>query len=106
MNRLMKISLVVLAAAVLLSACAFNRNALIGSWKEDASGIILQFTVDGKMIQTSSEAPGSSVENGYQFINDDTILLIGSQNVLTYKVEGDKLILSMQDQSLTLSRAK
>ncbi len=106
MNRFMKISLVVLTAAVLLAACAFNRNALIGSWKEEGSGIILQFTVDGKMIQTSPDAPGSSVENGYQFINDETILLIGSQNALTYKVEGDNLTLSMQGQSLTLSRVK
>ncbi len=106
MKRLTNISLVVLAAAILLASCAFNRNALIGSWKEESSGVILQFSEDGRLIQTSPDAPGSSAENGYRFLNDDTINIIGTQTVLTFKVEGDTLTLTSEGQSLALTRVK
>ncbi len=106
MTRFSKISLVVLAAAMLLASCAFNRNSLIGKWKENTSGTILEFSPDGKAIQTSPDAPGSSYEIGYRFLNDETIHLIGTQNVYTFKVEGDTLTLSAQGQALTLKRVK
>ncbi len=106
MKRLTKISLLVLAAAMLLASCAFNRNSLIGSWKEESSGAILEFSMDGKIIQSSPDAPGSSIANEYQFLNDETITIIGTQNELTFKVEGDKLTLSAQGQSLILTRVK
>jgi len=106
MKRFTKITLVVLVAAVLLASCAFNRNSLIGSWKEDSSGAILQFSMDGKVIQSSPDAPGSYYANGFQFLNDETITILGTQNVFTFKVEGDTLTLYAQGQSLTLTRVK
>ncbi len=106
MKRLTKISLLVLTAALFLASCAFNRNSLIGSWKDESTGTILEFSVDGKIIQSSPDAPGSSQANDYQFLNDETITIIGTQNVLTFKVEGDKLTLSAQGQSIILTRVK
>ena len=102
----MKISLVILAAALFLSSCAFNRNSLIGSWKEEASGLVLQFNVDGKAVQSSPETPGSAVEIGYQFLNDNTIFIIGTQNIYTFSVQGDTLTLSAEGQAINLTRVK
>jgi len=106
MKQFSKISLVILAAALFLSSCAFNRNSLIGSWKEEASGLVLQFNVDGKAIQSSPETPGSAVEIGYQFLNDNTIHIIGTQNIYTFSVQGDTLTLSVEGQAINLTRVK
>ena len=106
MKQFTKISLVILAAALFLSSCAFNRNSLIGSWKEEASGLVLQFNVDGKAIQSSPETPGSAVEIGYQFLNDNTIHIIGTQNIYTFSVQGDTLTLSVEGQAINLTRVK
>ena len=106
MKQFTKISLVILAAALFLSSCAFNRNSLIGSWKEEASGSVLQFNVDGKVVQSSPETPGSAVEIGYQFLNDNTIHIIGTQNIYTFSVQGDTLTLSAEGQAINLTRVK
>jgi len=106
MKQFTKISLVILAAALFLSSCAFNRNVLIGSWKEEASGVVLQFNVDGKAVQSSPESPGSAIEIGYQFLNDNTIHIIGTQNIYTFSVEGDTLTLTAEGQTVTLTRVR
>ena len=106
MKNYTRIGLLILAAAVLLSSCAFNRDTLIGSWKEEASGLILQFNVDGKVIQSAPDQPGSAIEIGYQFLNDNTISIIGTQNIYVFSVEGDTLTLSDQGQVVVLTRVK
>ncbi len=106
MKKLTMTGLVIIALAVLLSSCAFNRNTLIGSWKEEASGLVLQFGIDGKAVQSSPSAPESTIEIGYQFLNDNTIHIIGTQNVYTFSVEGDTLTLSAQGQAVTLTRVR
>ncbi len=106
MKRWMRISLAILTVAMLLAGCAFNRNVLLGSWKEATSGVILQFNADGKVIQSSPDAPGMTVEIGYQFLNDTTILITGAQSVYTYTVEGDSLTLSAEGQDLALTRVR
>ncbi len=104
MKRSTKISLVVLAAAILIAGCAFNRNALIGSWNETTSQQSWQFTVDGKMILTAPS--GVSAEIGYQFYNDETIAIPLLQDIFTYKIEGNTLTLTGQNQTITLTRAR
>ena len=106
MKQFMKISLVVLVAAMLLSSCVFERNALIGSWKEETQGLVLQFKEDGKVVQSSPDQPGSAIEIGYQFLNDNTINILGTQNIYTFSVQGDTLTLSSQGQAITLTRVK
>ncbi len=104
MNRFMKIGLVIVAAAVLLAGCAFNRNALVGSWNEPTSQQTWQFTVDGRMILSAEN--GLNAEIGYQFWNDETIVIPLMQDYFTYKIEGDTLTLSGQSQSFQLTRVK
>ncbi len=104
MNRFMKISLVILAAAVLLAGCAFNRNALLGSWNETTSQQVWQFTMDGKMILKAES--GLTAEITYQFWNDETIVIPLMQDYFTYKIAGDTLTLSGQSQTFQLTRVK
>ncbi len=106
MKQFTKISLLILVAAMFLSSCAFDRNALIGSWKEETSGLVLQFNVDGKAVQSSPDTPGSAMEIGYQFLNDNTIHIIGTQNIYTFSVAGDILTLTAEGQAITLTRVK
>ncbi len=104
MERLTKISLAVLAVAIILAGCAFNRNALIGSWNESSSQQTWQFTVDGKVIL--STATGVSAEIAYQFYNDEMIAIPLLQDYFTYKVDGNNLTLTGQSQSITLTRVR
>ena len=104
MKRFANISLVVIAVAVVLAGCAFNRNALIGSWNEASSQQTWQFTVDGKMILTAES--GVSAEVGYQFVNDESIVIPLLQDVFSYKIEGDTLTLTGQSQAITLTRVR
>ncbi len=104
MNRFMKISLVILAAAVLLTGCAFNRNALLGSWNETTSQQVWQFTMDGKMILKAES--GLTAEITYQFWNDETIVIPLMPDYFTYKIAGDTLTLSGQSQTFQLTRVK
>ncbi len=104
MKRFAKIGLVVIAAAMVLAGCAFNRNALIGSWSEASSQQTWQFTVDGKMILRTES--GASAEIGYQFVNDESIVIPLLQDIFSYKIDGDTLTLTGQSQTFTLTRLR
>jgi hypothetical protein len=104
MKRLTIISLVVLAVAIILAGCAFDRNALIGSWNEQTSQQTWQFTVDGKMILTA--ASGASADIEYQFLNDKTIVIPLLQDYFTYTIVGDTMTLTGQSQTISLTRVR
>src|SRR5512135_3747743 len=102
MKRSTRMCLVVLVAALFLAGCAFNRNAIIGSWSEPTSQQTWQFTPGGKMILSTST--GMSAEVGYQFWNDTTIVIPLMQDYFSFTVEGNTLTLKGQSQTLTLTR--
>jgi hypothetical protein len=96
--------IVLVLAAVLLSACAVTgRTALIGKWTtETASGqptVLLEYTTNGKFRQESS---GIVQEVNYQFVDDNTVDLLlpdsqGGNTQLKFEVQGDKLTLTSID---------
>ena len=96
-----------LLLSLLLASCAFNRDALIGTWSTP-SGIVVTFTDDGRLRQVPPQGLGPVTETGYQFLNDNTIILTNSQTRLTFKVEGDKLTLDPGggQQLIDLTRSK
>ena len=105
LNR--KLAAAALALSLLLAGCAFNRDALIGTWSTP-SGIVVQFTEDGRLRQSPPQGLGPITETGYQFLNDNTIILTNSQTRMTFKLEGDSLTLDPGggQQSIILTRSK
>lgn len=85
----------VLILSLALSACGVARAAIIGKWKDAESGMVLDFRQDGKLRYGSQ---GMTIEVDYQFMDDSTLILKGSQgqedSQMVWKVEGDKLTLT------------
>jgi hypothetical protein len=97
----------VLVLSFLLASCVFDRNALIGKW-DTTSGIVVEFTDNGKIRQIPPQGLGPTTEVNYQFLSDDTILFIDSQMKFTFKVVGTTLTLDPGSGQtiITLTRSK
>jgi hypothetical protein len=116
MKSYYKIVLVVLAAALLLSGCAFSRNALIGSWKETNSGLTMVFTSEGVLELLPPPPAANAAAQGpasisYRFIDDTnisitpaTVIGLTENQPIPYAVDGNTLTLDLGTQKLTLTR--
>jgi hypothetical protein len=122
----LKIVLGVLCLALLLSGCgAFNRSALAATWKSPASGMSMQFMETGQLRVILPETAGAPPLLGsYQFMNDDTVVLMPSQlvnalltdpnqnlnltdrNPVGYSIQNDTLTLSVNGTEFNLQRVK
>ncbi len=110
-----RLLILLVAAALLLSACAVtSRNALLGKWSNSTQDLVVEFTMDGHMRQTSQ---GVTQEIGFQFVNDNTIVLnapssAGAPQPIPFTVSGDKLTLNLgadqsgQAQKIEFTRVK
>jgi hypothetical protein len=115
MKRTPRLLLAVVLVMVLLSACAVTaRNAIIGKWNNPQQGAVLEFTMDGRMRQTSQ---GVTQEINFQFVDDATIELksagAGAAQPIKFSVAGDVLTLNLgadpstgQSQALEFQRVK
>jgi hypothetical protein len=116
MKRTPRLLLAFVLVMVLLSACAVTaRNALIGKWTNPQNGMVLEFTMDGRMRQASQ---GVTQELNYQFTDDTTIELktsgsSGAPQPIKFSVAGDVLTLDLgtdpstgQKQALDFQRVK
>jgi hypothetical protein len=102
---------------ILLSACAVTaRNAILGKWSNTQQGVVLEFTMDGRLRQASQ---GVTQELGYKFIDDTSIEINAASSSgaapqpIKFSVAGDTLTLDLgvdattgQSQSLQLERVK
>jgi len=112
----LKIVVVVLVAALLLSGCAFSRNALISSWKETSSGLTMIFTPDGVLRllpppPAANTAPSAPASVSYRFIDDTsisitpaTVLGLTENQPVPFTIQGDTLTLQLGNQAVVLTR--
>lgn len=107
-----RLMLVFVVVALLISACGVaGRNALIGKWAETTSGMVLEFTTDGRMRQ-SDPSQGVTTEIPYQFLNDTSFVLKtgaasgGQDSNVGFTISGDQLILDLGTQQVKLARVK
>ncbi|HTX79613.1 MAG TPA: hypothetical protein VMC62_08095 [Longilinea sp.] len=123
MVRVRTICLIFLVLASGVTACSSNpRAALYGRWQmsnPDGSGpgnLIFEFESDGSLHLTISLANGQQVSQdlSYEFVDDSTIRFLpnsDSQAMVpktdqTWRVEGDTLYLTSEDQTMELTRVK
>ena len=116
MKHYLKIVLVVLVAALLLSGCAFSRNALISSWKEANSGLTMVFTPEGVLqLLPPPPAAGAAAQGpasiSYRFIDDSSISITPASVIgltenqpIPFAIQGDTLTLDLGTQKITLTR--
>ena len=116
MKRIPRFLLAMVIFSLLITACAVvSRNALIGKWSSQEQGLTLEFTLDGRLRQTTQ---GVTQELGYQFLDDSSIELkvpgsTGAPQPIPFTIEGDTLTLKLgadatsgQSQTLALLRIK
>ena len=120
----LKVVLAGLVLALLLSGCAFDRSALVATWKLPASGMVMEFTETGVLNLQLPAAAAPPLAGNYQFINDTTLVFTPNQllnalltdstqnlnltdrNPVSYTVKGDTLTLSINGQEFSLQRVK
>ncbi|MGD0709027.1 MAG: hypothetical protein ABSA51_11320 [Anaerolineaceae bacterium] len=116
---------VLVALILVAAACSSNpRAALYGRWQmsnPDGTGgglgnLIFEFKSDGSLHLTVSLANGQQVTQDlhYQFVDDSTIRFLpnsDSQAMVpntdqSWRVDGDTLYLTSEDQAMELTRVK
>ena len=116
MKRFPRFLLALVIFSLLITACAVvSRNALIGKWNNQEQALTLEFTMDGRLRQTSQ---GVTQELGFQFLDDNNIELKvpGATDVpqpIPFTIAGDTLTLHLgqdatsgQPQTLEFQRVK
>ena len=104
------VSVLVVLSLVGLVACGGgggDGSAIVGKWEGDMEGMagVFEFTSDNKLIMTV-EAVGASLEGTYRVDGDKLIMsLMGEDNEATYKIDGNTLTITDEDdESVTLTR--
>jgi len=106
-NTKMKLIGVLMALVFLMAACGSNgNNSIVGSWAVEESGIEMVYTFekDGKCAMS---AFGVTLDGEYSLEDDQLILQMNGEpepSIFGYKVDGKKLTLSMDDESLVLTK--
>jgi hypothetical protein len=108
----MKIKILViitlLVFSIALAGCD-ERDPLLGTWEEPSSGIKIEFKDDGTLVMGRG---GVSYSMDYEKQDPDIILFKGSvdgsipDQRMTYKVEDDHLILSIDGIDTVFNRKK
>jgi hypothetical protein len=101
-------TLIVVFCFVFLVGCKHD-NPLIGTWKEPDSGITMQFKDDGNVVmsndKTSITLPFSTQEPNTILVKASTDGTIPDQTI-TYRVEENKLILTVDGVDSVFSQVK
>jgi hypothetical protein len=116
MKRTSRLLLASVLVMLFLSACAVTaRNAIIGKWTNPGQGVVLEFTMDGRLRQA---AQGATQELNFKFTDDSTIEILSPANAgapqpIQFSIAGDVLTLNLgadpstgQSQSLEFQRVK
>lgn len=102
------IILVALLLAVLLTACS-SGDPLLGTWQEPSSGVTMNIADDGKLVMSLND---QSITMAYTLEDPDRITLIASvdgtipDQKMTYKIEEDKLTLTLDGADTVFYRVK
>jgi len=100
--------LVIILAATMLTACG-NGDPLLGGWQEPTSGVTMDIGNDGKLVMSLN---GQSITMTYTLEDPDIITLIGSADgtipdqKMTYRIEEDKLTLTLDGADTVFYRVK
>jgi hypothetical protein len=116
MKRFPRFLLAIVIFSLLFTACSVaSRNALIGKWGNQEQALTLEFTMDGRLRQTSQ---GVTQELSFQFLDDQSIELkvpgaTGDPQPIPFTIAGDTLSLHLgqdaaggQPQTLEFQRVK
>ncbi|KAF0109985.1 MAG: hypothetical protein FD147_1957 [Chloroflexi bacterium] len=100
--------ILVLVAAIALTGCG-KKDPLLGKWQEPTSGITMEFNKDGKLVMGNK---GASITVSYLQQEPNILIFKASTDgsipdqTMTYRVEEDKLILTVDGIETVFSKAK
>ena len=92
------IAIFVIGIVLVLSACGGDDASLVGSWVNAGDGETFQLTTDGKVVMDGKEGT-------YKLEGEKLIFTIMEQTVvLDYALDGDSLTLTYEGKSGTYNR--
>lgn len=110
MKKTLAIVLVVVALATMLVACGGKSDSIIGTWEATQDGVTASFTFEeggkGKMetmgmsVDTTWEIKDGKLNINASVMGAETAAVAGAD----YKVEGNKLTITYEDEPLVLTR--
>lgn len=115
MTKITRVLLALAALALLLAALgcgATGRDALYGKWSgENANGLLTwEFQQGGKFLLSGSAYGDATYEATFEFIDDDTFSVsipdFGYEGQADFKIDGDKLTVSSEGETVTFTRVK
>lgn len=107
--RIKRLAILTLFILSMLLVGCDDRDPLLGTWEEPSSGIMIEFKEDGTLIMGRGTI---SYSMKYEKQDPDIILFKGSvdgsipDQRMTYKVEDDHLILSIDGIDTIFNRKK
>lgn len=99
---------VILMTATLISGCA-GGDPLLGNWEEPSSGVTMEIAKNGEITMSLH---GASFKMSYELQDPDILIFKATTDGtipdqrMTYKVEDDKLILTLEGIDTIFYRMK
>lgn len=107
-TRLLFIFLLVSLMAVLLTGCG-GKDPLLGKWEEPVSGVTMEFKKDGALVMGLH---GTRFEMTYELQEPNVMIFKASTDgtipdqKMTYRIEVDTLVLTVDGVETNFSRMK
>lgn len=109
MKKTLCVILAVMLLAVSLCACGTGSNSIVGSWSGTTEGIAItmSFEKDGSGVLS---ALGGLATEKFTYTTEGSALTVTTadddKEVYEYSLDGDTLSLTMDDETITLTKNK
>ena len=107
-KRFLSIMLLIVVSTFFLSGCG-NKDPLVAKWQNAEWGITMQFAKDGSLLISNQK---TFVKVTYEKQDPDILQVTGSADgnypnqTLTYRIEEDRLILTLDGVESVFTRVK
>lgn len=109
MKKTLCIILAVMLLAVSLCACGTGSDSIVGSWSGTTEGVAVTMSFEKDGTGTLSALGGLATEKFTYTVEGSTITVKTADDdteVYDYSIDGDSLTLTMDDETLTLTKSK
>jgi hypothetical protein len=111
--RLSKAICMLVVVGLLITSCSSAKQRLIGKWRSDKTGEVIEFFKEGTVSVTPPPPLNITITGSYRLLDDDTIRIdlpglfaLFGGSVYDFRVTGDVLTLTAYGVSVDYVRAR